>query len=565
MAMRIFMFCLAGAMLFAAPQLRLSTSTVGPLLIVPGTNPAAQTIAASNIGDGTLSLSVASNAAWIVPAISGSNILLTLNTASLAKGPYTGVVTFSAAGAIDSPQTVTVTVLVGGGIPDSFNLFMYPGGSVSTGFYASGNMIASGVAPASMILTVSGSTANGSPAAVWTLRASAPASIPAETIYSGSMVVNLTDFAPDLKTVPVTMNVTALPIVLIVPTLQFNAVRGAAPVTKWIPVRNHGLGSITVNSATSSAPWLSTQVIGTCVASDVPACVVATGDPTGLAPGAYTGTITVDVSPAKNGPFTVAVEMDVVAEGPPVSLFQGVVDNAVYYVNQPVAPGDLVLVRGDQFTLGPAVSATKLPLPATLGGATVYVNGSPAPLYYVAGSHVTYPNGQLTFQIPYGTPPGLATVRVDRNDNGVVQTGNTISVQIASAAPKLMQFGTTSGEYAVATFTDGVTFPIPAMEGIASRPATAGDVLVFYGVGFGQTSPAAVEGVAVAGPAQIGGASVTFGTIATSPSYCGLTPGSVGLYQVNVAVPAGTPKGNTVPVTVSVGGVTSNSVAIAIQ
>jgi uncharacterized protein (TIGR03437 family) len=74
-----------------------------------------------------------------------------------------------------------------------------------------------------------------------------------------------------------------------------------------------------------------------------------------------------------------------------------------------------------------------------------------------------------------------------------------------------------------------------------------------------------VEGVAVTGQAQISGASVTFGTVAASPGYCGLTPGSVGLYQVNVAVPAAAPKGNSVPVTVSVGGVTSNSVAIAIQ
>jgi uncharacterized protein (TIGR03437 family) len=49
------------------------------------------------------------------------------------------------------------------------------------------------------------------------------------------------------------------------------------------------------------------------------------------------------------------------------------------------------------------------------------------------------------------------------------------------------------------------------------------------------------------------------------PSYCGLTPSSVGLYQVNVAVPAGTPVGSAVPVYLQIGSATSNTVAIAVQ
>ena len=48
-------------------------------------------------------------------------------------------------------------------------------------------------------------------------------------------------------------------------------------------------------------------------------------------------------------------------------------------------------------------------------------------------------------------------------------------------------------------------------------------------------------------------------------SFSGLAPGAVGLYQVNVQVPVGAPAGDAVPVTLSIGGVDSNTVTIAVQ
>jgi len=51
---------------------------------------------------------------------------------------------------------------------------------------------------------------------------------------------------------------------------------------------------------------------------------------------------------------------------------------------------------------------------------------------------------------------------------------------------------------------------------------------------------------------------VTIGGVAApAPSFHGLTPGLAGLYQVNVAVPAGTATGDAVPVVLSVAGQTS--------
>lgn len=54
--------------------------------------------------------------------------------------------------------------------------------------------------------------------------------------------------------------------------------------------------------------------------------------------------------------------------------------------------------------------------------------------------------------------------------------------------------------------------------------------------------------------------------ITVTPAYAGLTPGSVGLYQINVAIPSNVERGNAIPVFLEIGnGVFSNEVDIAIQ
>jgi uncharacterized protein (TIGR03437 family) len=58
---------------------------------------------------------------------------------------------------------------------------------------------------------------------------------------------------------------------------------------------------------------------------------------------------------------------------------------------------------------------------------------------------------------------------------------------------------------------------------------------------------------------------VTVGGVNASVSFSGLAPGYVGLYQVNVQVPANAPSGDAVPVILNIGGVTANTVTIAVQ
>ncbi len=303
-------------------------------------------------------------------------------------------------------------------------------------------------------------------------------------------------------------------------------------------------------SSSSAGPWLSETVQGN--------VVLFTATAGTNSPGVYPGTVTISTN-AANGSAVIPVELDVLTPGPPVAYYQGVLDNALFAVGAPLAPGGIVAVFGEQLSDSVA-QAQSLPLQTSLGGATVTVNGLPAPLYYASP-------GQINFEIPYETAPGQAVVQVQRDS----QTGNSVSITVRPAAPRILPLGI--GSYAIAVLSDNVTFAIPTMPGIPSRPAQAGvDTVVFYALGLGQTNPPGQDGQAspagqIAPAHVVIGESVLPGTGATvTPVYAGLTPGLVGLYQINVAIPANAPKGNAVPVYLDMGGgVLSNLVDIAIQ
>ncbi len=470
--------------------------------------------------------------------------------------------------AVDAPQTITVTVQVGGGVPDSIDLYVPPASSASTTF-TTGSRFTSTVAspPGGPLLSIA-ATGGGSFTFAYSYQvtATAAASVP-ENDYRGSINVLTSTFLGDIKPVPVTIHVTSQPIAVPSPaSVQFRVAQGAPKLDKWVQFTNAGRGTLAITgAAASSASWLSVATSGS--------LVVLSCDPSGLAPGAYPATVTVS-SNARNGPLTIPVEMDVIPAGPPVAFYQGVRDNATFEPGVAVPPGGIVEVVGEQFTTGPPAQAPSLPLGTVLGGATVFVNDQPAPVYYVSGSHPVNQGGQLNFQIPYNIPGGEAIVRVDRDG----QRGNSISVPIQAVNPRLLVFGSDAGSlagYAIAQFSD-FAFPIPTTPGVASRPAKAGDTLTFYALGLGQTNPPSVAGIAAPGAepfARVPGTSkIVFGEalfgivgVQAIPSYIGLTPGAVGLYQVNVVVPPGVPRGDAVAVYLAVGATLSNRVTIAIQ
>jgi uncharacterized protein (TIGR03437 family) len=99
---------------------------------------------------------------------------------------------------------------------------------------------------------------------------------------------------------------------------------------------------------------------------------------------------------------------------------------------------------------------------------------------------------------------------------------------------------------------------------------TAHDFITIYCTGLGQVNNPPNDGQPAPLPPPLSTTlalpEVTIGGVQSSNvSFSGLAPGFVGLYQVNAEVPAGVQPGLAVPVTLTIGGVTSNITTIAVK
>ncbi len=90
-----------------------------------------------------------------------------------------------------------------------------------------------------------------------------------------------------------------------------------------------------------------------------------------------------------------------------------------------------------------------------------------------------------------------------------------------------------------------------------ANPVHWGDTVVIYVTGLGRTTPAVEQGVpAPFDPLAVAlvQPEVTLGGVRLPLAYAGMSPGLVGVYQINAVVPYGTPSGLGVPLTISQGG-----------
>jgi uncharacterized protein (TIGR03437 family) len=122
-------------------------------------------------------------------------------------------------------------------------------------------------------------------------------------------------------------------------------------------------------------------------------------------------------------------------------------------------------------------------------------------------------------------------------------------VLVSSVAPAIFLLGSTQG--AVENQDGSVNS--------AANPLTRGQTLVAYATGLGVT---AAQGNLASAVAPV---TALVNGVAISPAYAGLTPGYIGLYQVNIPIPAGTPPGASVSLSLRQGNVESNTVSVAIQ
>jgi uncharacterized protein (TIGR03437 family) len=238
----------------------------------------------------------------------------------------------------------------------------------------------------------------------------------------------------------------------------------------------------------------------------------------------------------------------------PASNPQGIVNAASY--EPTMAAGSIASVFGSNLSSEQAVAST-IPLPATLASASFQIGGRAAPLFFVSPR-------QVNLQIPWGLagqPHAMVTATV----------GATLSYQhlmsIAPFAPGLFTLNEAGSSQGVVTIAGTQMLAAPP-SGAGRKPVGAGEFISIYCTGLGAVSNQPATGIAApASPLSVTIATptVTVGGILAQVAFSGLAPGAVGLYQVNVQVPLGAPAGDAVPVILSIGGVASNTVTIAVQ
>jgi uncharacterized protein (TIGR03437 family) len=234
--------------------------------------------------------------------------------------------------------------------------------------------------------------------------------------------------------------------------------------------------------------------------------------------------------------------------------------NGASFANSAMAAGAIASVFGNDLTSS-VFTFTTIPLNTILGNLTVRMNGILAPLYAVSG-------GQINLQIPWELA-GQTQATVQVTANGVAVP--SININLANASPGLFSIPPgSSGQGAVQIAgTAIIAAPVGAIAGNTSRPANRGDVVTIYCTGLGPVINQPASGALSPGLPNLATTPVTpvvtIGGIQASVGFAGLAPGFVGLYQVNAQVPATSATGSAVPVAISVNGIPSNTVNIAVQ
>jgi uncharacterized protein (TIGR03437 family) len=133
-------------------------------------------------------------------------------------------------------------------------------------------------------------------------------------------------------------------------------------------------------------------------------------------------------------------------------------------------------------------------------------------------------------------------------------SGNTVGVALAPFAP---------GVYSSILINGTNTLAAPG------NPAKRGvDYIDLFATGLGPVTHQPATGApapTVPLAETTNAVTVSIGGVTVKAAFAGLAPGYVGLYQVNVLVPANAPVGDAIPVALSVGGVTANQVTISVQ
>jgi uncharacterized protein (TIGR03437 family) len=205
-----------------------------------------------------------------------------------------------------------------------------------------------------------------------------------------------------------------------------------------------------------------------------------------------------------------------------------------------VAPGGLITVSGRELNLVTAATS-EIPLPTALADSCLTVNGALVPMVLVSPTRI---NAQLPFGIT-----GPATM-ILRTPGGV---SNSFRFTIQPAAPAVFRSGVAGDQQGLATVVRAKNNQLVTL----SNPIHPEDTIVIYLTGLGATTPEVPDGypgpdspLAWAATRPV----VRLGAVELPVLFAGLTPGLVGVYQINAQVPYWVPLGMEVPLEIEAAG-----------
>jgi len=232
----------------------------------------------------------------------------------------------------------------------------------------------------------------------------------------------------------------------------------------------------------------------------------------------------------------------------------GVISLSAFGANPSIAPGSWIEIYGSNLAADSRswtaadFSNNGTTAPTTLDRTSVTINGQSAFIDYIS-------SGQVDALVPANTGTGPLPLTVSTAaGTSAATTVNVNTVQPGLWAPA--QFIVGGKQYVGATHLDGTFVAPPGVlpSGYTSSYAKPGEIITFWGIGFGVVGPGVSPGqVAPAYTTLTLPIQFTFGGIgAAAPAYDGLAPGSVGLYQFNVVVPS-IANSDLVPLTFTLG------------
>jgi len=555
----------------SGPILRLNALGVS---FQPGSS--TQTLEVLNSGDPTSTVhwtaSLVSGSGWLniesptgaATASSPGVLSLALNggATGLAPGVYYSLIKISDPNALDSPQYVTAML----NLPSdtgSPNIDLDPAGLVFTANTG-------GTAPPSQQIEINGGPAATQRSSTFTNDGGAWL---AASLSSGSLSVSVNPqgLGPGLYAGQV--NISAGDVLR---SANISLIVEPAPCTPAkLALNELNLGD--VFAVTSGVPvWLSVQLNDDCGALVKQGSVTASfsngdsplqliGDSLGnysstWQPGAVTSqmVITLNASSGSLQPATAKLYGGIAQnQTPPPTLTAGGTLNVFNPVlSGPLSPGAIAEVFGT----GLASSAAQthiVPLPTTFNNTYAQIGPYHAPLYFLS-------SGQVNLQIP----SEIASTQ---------QVPVVLSVDKALTLPVILDI--VPNAPGVLSHFDGPTPPslqnnariiAQHRDGRAvnsSNPGKPGETLVMYLVGLGATDPNLPSGMAApASPLSkvVNQPTVTVDSLPSNVRFAGLTPGFVGLYQIDFQVPNGVHSGDVV-VNVSQDSIAANPTLLAVS